>query len=191
MVSVSASMRKIDGYTRNGLFEEPGGIFVWLPVNDGTATTRGIELEAKFPLKAVMKNAPAIDLRANVSRNWSTVDAVPGPYNRLDAQTPFSGTVGIDYKTGKLTAGGSYSFRSGGPVRVSDKQTSRTSARRDLELYALWKYDMRNQIRVGLSNVLAQDYHNESTYQEAGRLLKSSSISPGVMMVRATLEMKF
>ncbi len=191
MVSVSASMRKIDGYTRNGLFEEPGGIFVWLPVNDGSATTRGIEFEAKFPLKAVLKNAPAIDLRANVSRNWSTVDSVPGPYNRLDGQTPFSGTVGIDYKAGKLTAGGSYSFRSGGPVRISDKQTSRTSARRDLEMYALWKYDARNQIRVGLSNLLAQDYHYESTYLDAGRLLKSSSITPGVTVVRATLEMKF
>lgn len=49
-------------------------------------------------MKALMQNAPALDLRLNVSRNWSTVDAVPGPDNRLAQQTPLSGTVGADYK---------------------------------------------------------------------------------------------
>ena len=191
MVSVSASMRKIDGYTRNGIIIDADGLYVSLPMNDGAATTRGVELEAKFPLKAVLANAPAIDVRANLSRNWSKVDSVPGPYNRLDAQTPFSGTVGMDYKGGKLTAGASYSFKSGGQVQISQKQGVYGSARRDLELYALWKYDAKNQIRLGASNVLAQDQVNQTTYLDGGRILKSYSISPGMTIFRATAEMKF
>ena len=191
MVSVSASMRKIDGYTRNGIVLDADGLYVSLPMNDGTATTRGVELEAKFPLKAVLPNAPAIDVRANLSRNWSEVDSVPGPNNRLDAQTPFSGTVGVDYKEGKLTAGASYSFKSGGQVQISEKQGVYGSARRDLELYALWKYDAKNQIRLGVTNVLAQDQINQTTYLEGGRILKSYSVSPGATMFRATAEMKF
>ena len=191
MVSVSASMRKIDGYTRQGIVLAPDGRWIQLPVNDGTATTRGVEFEAKFPLKSLMKDAPAIDLRANFARNWSSVDAVEGPNNRLDQQTPFSSTLGIDYKLGQLTTGASYSFRTGGPVRVSERQGVYQSARRDLEMYALWKFDPKNQLRVGLNNVLAQDFINESSYRSDTGSVKSRSVSPGVVMLRATMEMKF
>ena len=119
------------------------------------------------------------------------MDAVTGPNNRLDQQTPFSATLGIDYKLGKLTTGGSYSFRSGGPVRVSERQSIYQSARRDLEMYALWKFDPKNQLRVGLQNVLAQDFVNESAYRDANGTLKTRSILPGVAVVRATMEMTF
>ncbi|MES2317421.1 MAG: TonB-dependent receptor [Pseudomonadota bacterium] len=191
MVSISASMRKIDDYTRSQTKEVSPNEFVSTPINDGTAHTRGIEFEAKFPLKAVLPSAPAIDLRANLSRNWSSVDKVPGPNNRLDQQTPFSATVGMDYKTGKLTTGGSYSFRNGGPVTISDKQSGYTSVRRDLEMYGLWKYDPKNQLRVALGNVLAQDYVVESIYVDGGNTTRRRTTSPGVMNVRATVEMKF
>lgn len=46
--------------------------------------TRSVELEAKFPLSAVMQGGPEMDLRASVARNWSRVEAVEGPHNRLD-----------------------------------------------------------------------------------------------------------
>ena len=192
LVSVSASMRKIDGYTRQGIVLAADGRWIQLPVNDGTATTRTLEFEAKFPLKSVIKNAPAIDLRANFARNWSTVDAVEGPNNRLDQQNPFSSTLGMDYKLGQLTTGASYSFRTGGPVRVSDRQGVFQSARRDIELYSLWKFDPKNQLRVGLYNVLAQQFVTENTYRDPKTgTLKSRSIAPGVVTLRAVMEMKF
>lgn len=191
MISVSASMRKIDGYTRNAVILAPDGRWVSLPVNDGTATTRGLEFEAKFPLTSVMKGAPAIDVRANFSRNWSSVDAVEGPYNRLDAQTPFSSTLGVDYKTGKLTTGGSYSFRSGGPVTLSERQSLYQSVRRDLEMYGLWKFNPKQQLRLTLNNILSQDFISESAYRYEGKLLKSRTVSPGVATLRANMEIKF
>ena len=191
MVSISGTVRKISDYTRNGTFLEADGRWVTKLVNDGNANTRGIELEAKFPLKAVMKDAPAVDLRANFARNWSSVDAVVGPNNRLDAQTPFSATLGADWKKGQLTAGGSYSFRSGGPVRLSVNQSSYTTARRDLEMYALWKFDAKQQIRFTASNLLEQDFINETTYQDVTGTLKSRSTSPGTLAMRVQMEVKF
>ena len=197
MVSVSASVRRLTDYTRTQVLPELDAegkkIYVSMPVNDGTATTRGLEFEAKFPLTSVFEKAPAIDLRLNMSRNWSTVSAVPGPNNRLDQQTPFSATLGADYKQGSLTTGASYSFRNGGPVRVSEEQGVYTSPRRDLEMYGLWKFNPKHQLRVGLTNILAQDYINESmyTYQDGSGAIRRRTFTPGEAQVRVTMEMKF
>jgi outer membrane receptor protein involved in Fe transport len=190
LLSASVSARRIDDFTRQGIFFQDGR-WVQLPVNDGRANTRGIELEAKFPLKSLVATAPAIDLRASVSRNWSSVDAVPGPNNRLNEQTPLSATLGIDYKAGALTTGGSFAFKNGGPVRISAQQTSYQSVRRDLEVYGLWKFDPRNQLRVAVSNILSQDFIAEKTYADASGMVHRTSIFPGNVIVRATMEMKF
>jgi len=196
MFSISASARQIDDYTSNDVSLAPDGRWISKPTNKGQANTRGIEFDAKFPLKAVMKDAPAIDLRVNFSRNWSDVEEVLDPNNRLDSQTPFSSTVGLDYKSGKLTMGGSYSFRNGGPVTqaltATSYQRSYQSVRRDLELYGLWKFDPKNQLRVVFTNVLAQDFLNETTtYDVREGTLRRASVFPGDVSVRATMEMKF
>ncbi|MES2322873.1 MAG: TonB-dependent receptor [Pseudomonadota bacterium] len=197
MFSISASARQIDDYTTNKVEKAPDGKWISKLANKGQANTRGIEFDAKFPLKAVMKDAPAIDLRINFSRNWSDVEEVLDPNNRLDSQTPFSSTLGIDYKAGKLTTGGSFSFRNGGPVTLAldgDRSYLRSyqSVRRDLELYGLWKFDPKNQLRVVFTNVLAQDYLNETTTFNKGEgTLRRASVFPGDVSVRATMEMKF
>lgn len=191
LLSASVSMRKIEGYTRRGLILDTDGRWVSLPVNDGGAHTRGIELEAKFPLKAVMKTAIPLDLRASLSRNWSSVDAVPGPDNRLDSQTPFSATLGADYKAGKLTTGASYAFKSGGPVRISETLSSYSSVRRELDVYALWKFVHQYQLRLAASNILGQDFISDTSYADRIGSARSRSVYPGEATVRATLEVKF
>lgn len=192
LLSAAASMRRISGYTRQGLILEEGR-WISTPVNDGEAVTRSLELEAKFPLSAVMDQAPGVDLRASVSRNWSRVEAVPGPDNRLDQQTPLSATFGADYKTrdGKLTTGASFAFKDGGPVRINDNQTGYQSVRRDLDVYALWKFSPQYQLRVAVSNLLGQDSVNDSAYTDDGGTLRRTSFYPGYTQGRATLEMRF
>ena len=191
LLSVSGSMRRIDGYTRS-LVNFDGGRWVAMPMNAGEATTRGLELETKFPLKALMKDAPAIDLRASVSANWSRVDGVPGPDNRIDGQTPLSSNLGIDYKRGDLTTGASFAWKQGGLVRISERQTSTLQTRRDLEAYALYKFNPKQQLRVALSNLLGQDFVNLNTFLEEGRglVVRETRFKAGPS-VRATLEMKF
>ena len=193
LLSARASARRIDGYTRQGLLliDER---WVSTPVNDGRANTQTVELEAKFPLRAVLSaTAPAIDVRASISRNWSQVDHVPGPNNRLDQQTPVSGNFGLDYKTadGVLTAGGSFNFRNGGPVRITQQQSAYTTPRRDLDLYALWKFNPKNQLRLAVSNLLAQDFESNTIYTDANGVIARNAISPSSPQARATMEMKF
>jgi outer membrane receptor protein involved in Fe transport len=190
LVSVSASARNIDNNTRNRTVFD-GSRWVSMPVNTGHARARGIELETKFPLKAVIETSAAIDLRGSLSRNWSSVDAIPGPNNRLLNQTPLSATLGADYKRGAFSTGGSFVFKNGGEVRLSSSQVSYESVRRDLDLYALWKFNPKIQLRLAGSNLLGQDYINASSYTLAGDgTQRSRTIYPGSPTLRATLEMK-
>ncbi|MBJ7311661.1 TonB-dependent receptor plug domain-containing protein [Rugamonas sp. CCM 8940] len=192
LLSASASMRRIDDYTRPGLLYE-NERWVATSINDGRAVTRGVELEAKFPLSTFIDKAPAIDLRASVSRNWSRVEAVPGPDNRLDQQTPLSATVGVDYKSagGALAAGASLAFRNGGQVRAAADQYEYVSVRRDLDLYALWKFDAKNQLRLAVGNALGQDYLSNSTFVNPdGGTRRRNSVYPGGVQLRLTLELK-
>jgi len=191
LLSVSGSMRRIDNFPRVAVVEGTDGRWVAMPSNAGRAHTRGLEVEAKFPLKSVINTAQNIDLRASVSRNWSSVDSVPGPNNRLGNQTPLSATFGIDYKAGALTTGGSFAFRNGGPVRISEYQTSYQSVRRDLDVYALWKFNPKHQLRVALSNVLAQDFISAGSYTDSSSSVTRTSVYPANIIVRATMEMKF
>jgi len=192
LLSASVSMRRIRDYTRQGLIVE-NGRWIQTPVNDGDAVTRSIELEAKFPLNTFGKNLPDLDLRASVARNWSRVEAVPGPDNRLDQQTPLSATLGLDYRLpgGKLTAGSSFAFKNGGPVRINVDQWGYQSVRRDLDMYALWKFNPQYQLRVALSNLLEQDYIDDSRYIDAAGTRRRTSIFPGSVMARLTLEARF
>jgi outer membrane receptor for ferrienterochelin and colicins len=192
MMSLSGALRRITDFNRRGLSFVNGR---WLsqPINDGSANTRSLEYDAKFPVQIFYPAAPPIDFRFNMNRNWSTVNSVPGPNNRLDQQTPFSATVGLDYrmKSGEFTAGGSYSFKNGGQVRISETQGRYQTPRRELDVYALWKFTPKTQFRLGLSNVLRQDYINESSYADQFGSQRQRVIFPSAMHVRTTLEMKF
>ncbi|MFP5391439.1 MAG: TonB-dependent receptor domain-containing protein, partial [Gammaproteobacteria bacterium] len=197
LFSVSASMRRIDGLIRNDLVEEAPDQCVTFPSNLGDATTRSLELETRFPLKALMADAPPLDVRASVNRNWSEVDFIPGPDNRLDQQVPLSANLGLDYKSGQLTTGGSFTFRSGGPVRISARQTAVTPYRHDLELYGLWKFDSKRQLRVAVSNIMGEDWVGDNTYERrdaegnVSGTVRRVSAWPVDVALRATMEMRF
>jgi outer membrane receptor protein involved in Fe transport len=192
LLSASASVRRIENYTHQGLLYEDQR-WVSTSINDGRAETRGIELEAKFPMRALLDTAPALDLRASVSRNWSRVESVPGPDNRLDQQTPISATLGVDYKSpsGVLSTGSNFSFRNGGLARLSGTQGGYSSVRRDLDVYALWKLDPQNNLRVAVSNLLAQDYTTESLYSDANGTQNRMSVASGETQLRVTVEKRF
>ncbi|MES2105771.1 MAG: TonB-dependent receptor [Pseudomonadota bacterium] len=192
LVSASVFMRRIDDITRQRL-SQTDGRWVTMPVNDGQATTRGIELEAKLPLRSLYKTGPAIDLRANLSFNWSTLSTVPGPNNRLDSQTPVSANLGMDYKVGgmPLTLGGNLSFQDGGPVRLSETQSSYSAPKRVLDMYGLWKFDAKTQLRISMANMLHQDNISGTMYADNTGSQRQTTFTPTSTVVRAMLEQKF
>jgi outer membrane receptor for ferrienterochelin and colicins len=192
LLTASTYARRIEDITRNQV-SRLDGLWVSMPVNAGVANTYGIELEAKLPVRSLWKTAPNIDFRANASRNWSRLQAVPGPDNRLDAQTPFSGTIGADWKLDKspLTVGASYSFQNGGPVRISANQYAYSVPKRSLDVYGLWKFNPKNQLRVALANGLHQENVQQSAYVDSTGRLSDTTITPTYLVLRALLEMKF
>jgi outer membrane receptor for ferrienterochelin and colicins len=192
LLTASTYLRRIDNSIRNRV-DLIDGLWISHPVNAGTANTHGIELEAKLPLRALYATAPAVELRANLARNWSTLDTVPGPNNRLDSQTPVSGTVGFDYKmdTMPLTAGASFSFQSGGPVRISQEQFGWSAPKRTLDLYGVWKFNPKNQLRVAVANALHQTNVAQNGFMTPNGLNRDTTMTPTSAVVRALMEMKF
>ena len=127
LFSVSAAARRIDDCTVQELRQESqatgqgAGRRVQRPRNGGRCDVRTVELETRFPLQTVAAGAPPLDLRFSVGRNWSRVQDIPGPANRLAEQVPLSISAGVDYKAGALTTGGAFVFKRGGQVRLSQK----------------------------------------------------------------------
>jgi outer membrane receptor for ferrienterochelin and colicins len=113
LVSVGVSSRDIDDYILTLVTREADGRWVGRPVNAGRARVRGLELEARLPLTLLQSAWPAIELRASVSRNWSTVDQVPGPGNRVAQQVPLQATLAADYAYRFWTVGASLILRKG------------------------------------------------------------------------------
>jgi outer membrane receptor protein involved in Fe transport len=149
-----------------------------------------LEAEVKLPLRMVSPAAAGFDMRAAVTRNWSEVAVVPGPANRLDAQTPMSANVGLDYRRDRLSFGASMAYQQGGWVRVSEAQSRRQQTRRDVDAYAAWKLDPHVQLRLTLNNILGMDGTSESAYEDAGGLSRRASWQRGATRVGLNVEMK-
>jgi outer membrane receptor for ferrienterochelin and colicins len=190
LFSVSGAVRQISGYIRNTLTQEASGLWLTRPENNGDARVGTLEMELKMPLKLVWNTAPPVDVRASLNRNWSKVDTVPGPDNRLDEQVPFSAVAGFDYRKDRWSAGGSLSFKSGGPVRISEQQRSHLYRRRDLEAYVLYRFTPQWQLRVAASNVFGEDTRTYSRYQDASGASETWSAVRGAPRVQASLELK-
>lgn len=189
MISISAYAREIDDYIREDV-SLVGKRWLATNINAGNARTRGLEFETRFPLKALFAIAPAIDLSANLTRNWSSVDRVSGPYNRLANQTRLSGTLGADYRFpgGAGSAGSSFRYKSGGMVRVADNETQHSSVRRELDLYLVRKLSPKAQLRVTLLNLLRQPTWIDYGYTDASGSLNLVEARPTYATVRANLE---
>ena len=189
LVSVSASSRAIRDFIRNTVTFY-GARWISAPINQGDAQVRSLSVEAKLPLKTLGYDWP-IEMRANVSRNWSSVDAVPGPGNRLDRQPRWSANLGADY-SGRLIAGGaSFSFASGGWTRSSVFQSRYGAAMRDLELYALYKFSPLRSLRFTALNLLAPDRIGASRYLDARGLRESETVGASYRSWRLQYEQKF
>lgn len=196
ILSASVFARNIDQLIRRTTTEylDEQGKKRWMstPVNVGHARTSGIELEAKFQLADVMKDAPNIDLRANYSRFWSSVDGVPGPDNRLDGQARQTANFGMDYrmKGVPLTLGGGYNWTPAIQVRQSETEFASTGVKRQFDMYGLWKFSPATQLRIGANNLQGSDYLSGRTVVTDGLSQMASTAARTYTTWSIKLEMK-
>ena len=190
MFSISGYVRRIDGAVSRDL-ALIGDRWVSQPVNQGRARTHGMEVETKFMLKHYLAQAPAIDVRLNLARNWSSVDWVSGPDNRLDSQLPYSASVGLDYRAGeRLSGGASFALRGGGTTRLDARQQKRASIGRELDLYALWHMGPTTKLRLSAVNVLGQDFISDELYSGDLGAIRTTVTEQVTPMLRVQLELK-
>ncbi len=158
------------------------------PRNIGKATTQGLELEAKFRLNELVDDAPAVDLRANLSVFRSTVDSVPGPNNRLDQQPGGTANMGADYRVPgwPLTMGGNVNLTPGFTTRLSESQWLIQSAKRVVDAYVLWSINPDFRVRVTASNLLQEDSMSTSVVADESAF----STAPTFVNWRVQVEIK-
>ena len=190
-VSLSVFHRRIDDIIqREVVFEN--GLYISRPGNIGEGSIRGVEFDAKGKLSQLWEGAPGVDLRANFALNRSKVSFIPGPYNRLDEQVPWNGTVGFDYRFSPtpLTVGSSFTARAGGTVQTSLAQVLFRGVTRQLEAYALWRFSPAVQLRGTVQNILAQDALVVNRFSDASGLSERTSIDPRFRRYAFLLEFK-
>ena len=185
MVSASTYARRIDDVTVDRV-EQVGATWISTPVNAGRARIWGVELEAKFPL------SPALDVRANAARNWSRVDSVPGPDNRLARQVPLSASVGVDHRMAALplTLGATFNFQGGGLAHLSERTRAWSGAQRELGMMAVLRVDGRSLWRMSVANALGQDHLAQAGFDDRSGRLQTMTTRPTSPTVRLAFEHK-
>jgi iron complex outermembrane receptor protein len=158
------------------------------PQNVGKATTQGIELEARARLSELFDDAPAVDLRTNLSVFRSSVDSVSGPDNRLDQQPQGTANIGADYRWPgtPLTVGGNFNIIPGYTTRLSETQWIVQSPKRVLDAYVLWSISPAMRLRLTASNLLHQGNETVSMVEDES----TDSTSPSFVNWRLQLELK-
>lgn len=192
LVSVGLFTRRIDDVTLTRTVLR-GERWVAQPVNSGRATARGITLDTKFKLPQLVAGAPALEMRASFARTWSTVDAVPGPDNRIGNQAPLSVNIGADYsfRSAPVSAGATFGYARNGAVRVSAYEASAESNKRVLEGYVLWKFTPTVHLRLSASNLLHEDDVKRANYAGDTLWQTKTVTAPTCTVLRAIAELKF
>ncbi|WP_229448619.1 TonB-dependent siderophore receptor [Massilia sp. CF038] len=180
MVSIAAYTRRIDDVTVQNLYLDERG-WISTPFNNGRARASGIELETKLPLAA------SLDLRANAARNWSAVDAIPGPDNRLADQTRATLNIGVDWRADPAwTLSANLNARFDGAVQVTPQLRTYRGPERNLDMAAVWKMNGSSQCRLMVTNALHQDRLYNEQYSDNAR----RSVSDSRTLVRLAIEVK-
>ncbi len=168
MLGISAFDKQIRDITLDRVYQS-GGVWIVTPVNAGRARVRGLEFEAKATRGAVAG-------RANLARNWSRLEQVPGPDNRIDGQPAWTGNLGLDVAAGaKLDLGASASYRGRYASRENLTLAGSGSPKRQLDLYAVWKSGRHARLRLSANDLLHQDYTERSLYTDVDKGYRARS----------------
>ena len=173
LISVGVFYRQVNDLIRNVTSLQTVGWagaprWVSAPVNFSRATTRGLELEVKGRagelLPALVDAKLPLNLRGSINVYQSSVEALPGPNNRLDGQQPWSGNFGFDYRLTSLpmTVGGSLAFTPGYATQQTASQLLDQSRSRSLDMFAQWVFSRKVSARLSVSNWFPLDTESQT-----------------------------
>lgn len=188
MFSLSGYLKRVQNVTVQNLVEK-NGTWITTPFNNGKARVLGLEFDTKLGLQDLLPGAVPLEVRLNVARNWSRLDAIPGPDNRLTDQVPLTANLGMDYKrNAQQSFGFNVNLQTGGSVQVTPGLRNYSGVSRILDMYGLWKLENRMQLRLSVSNLLHQDVLQSSQFSDQDGRKSRSSITPGSATIRLQFE---
>jgi iron complex outermembrane receptor protein len=202
LLSANVFVRQIDNLMRAQTTLEQsvpwadGPRWVSRPQNIGSAITSGLELEAKFRLREIYPQAPALDLRANVSLLQSRLTTLSGPNNRLEQQPDGTLNLGADYRLRALPLrlSGNINWTPGYTTRLADEQEVWVGDKWVLDASVLWIFSPSAQLRLSASNLLARDYLSGGTLTSGTGAQATrdttQSTAPSYLNLQAKLELK-
>lgn len=156
--------------------------YVNRPINFSKATTRGIELDARFQLAEVVDGLGALgrlSVKANGAFYTSRVAAVPGPDNRINEQPKFTGNLGLDYRFPgtPLAIGGTVAWTPAYETQLTESLRQRLSTKRVFDAYALWNFNATTRLRFSVSNIGPLDVITTQTQIEDA--IRQTTVSNG------------
>lgn len=165
VVSAGVFHRRIDDLIRNTVALESVpwapqlGRYVSRPRNIGRAHTTGIELDARVRVSELVEDGPNTTLRANVSLFHSRVQTVPPPDNRLIEQPKGTAYIGANHRLMgmPLSFGASVSHTPGYRLQQQTNRSIVQGKTTVVDAYGLWAINSNAQVRLSISNALAQD----------------------------------
>ena len=168
MLGAGVYVRRIEDLTVSRLDQDTQG-WVVRQVNGGTALARGMLFEGRLPLALPWalpwEGAPAASARFSLARNFARVEGKSTP---LDGQEPVSATVGLDYKSGAVAIGASFSYKAGAVMRWSDRVSSGSGPVRALDITGTLDLGAGKRLRFGAVNLMQRT--QASTMQADGRV---------------------
>ena len=187
-LSISGFMRRIQNITVNRVIFD-NGTWIASQANQGVGQVRGVEFDAKLPIGMFFENAPAIELRLNAARNWSRLESVTGPDNRVANQVPVTANFGLDYKrTETHSMGFNFNFQNSGRIKISETQSSYGNVSRTLDIFSVWNLSKATQLRVSIGDTFHQHAVTTQTYRALGEYRFRSTITPSDYTLKLMLE---
>lgn len=199
VLSANAYWRRIDDLIRNvTTLEQPfwssAPRYVSRPQNIGRADAAGLELEAKLRAQDLWATDLPLQLRANTSLMWSSVDGVPGPDNRLEGQPKATLNLGADWpiRGTPLTVGGSWNYTPSFEVQQFEGQSARQGRKSQVDAYALWRFGAQAAARLTVSNAGASPFDSgTAVLLDSGASQRSDSWTKTYTTVNLRAELRF
>jgi len=197
LLSANLFVRRLSSVIRNVVALEtvsysPVPRWVSRPQNIGDASTRGLELEAKFRLDQLIDDAAPVELRGNLGLYRSSVEGIAGPDNRLDGQSPATLNIGADYRLRglPLSVGGNFNWVPGYRTQEAPDRAVTVSRKIVHDAYALWTFSPALGLRLLASNVVPRDYETSNQFDTGTLRETSRSAGPSYANWQLRLEMK-
>lgn len=192
-IGLSVFRRDIDDYIQRLVQEDTAtGRWVEKPYNVGNAEQTGVLLDFKTTMGVI--DLPQLTLRGNTAyTDVKMLETVPGLGPGEGPRKSVNLGMDYDIRSMRLTLGGNFNY-----VSALDKESSAVvkqtqGARRQLDLYALYKLDSQMALRFSAQNLTREMRYNylEESDAAGNVVRRETDRTPGLAMYMVTLEMKF